>query len=283
MLARSARAPFGGAAARPAGAARWRGAVAPLRGGARAAPAPGRAAASLKDAAAVPVMDKGELTAFPEAAALYAVLDGDGAVQYIGLTRKINVTISNHLRDVPELTKAVKFELMPDAGREQMTAAWKAWMEEALAETGGVPPGNLPGEQRWQSRAARPKADIKLTAGKAINVPIETLIDQVVKSNKVVAFVKGTRSAPQCGFSHKMMTLLNDARADYEVVNVLDDFHNPGLREAIKSYSQWPTIPQLYVGGEFVGGSDIVEAMAASGELAEQLARSAGAGAPAAK
>lgn len=68
-----------------------------------------------------------------------------------------------------------------------------------------------------------------------------------------------------------MLTILNDMRTDYEVVNVLDDFHNPGLRDAIKEYSQWPTIPQLYVGGEFVGGSDIVEQMQASGELGEVL------------
>jgi Grx4 family monothiol glutaredoxin len=89
---------------------------------------------------------------------------------------------------------------------------------------------------------------------------------------QVVAFVKGTRSQPQCGFSYKMLTILNDARAEYEVVNVLDEFHNPGLREAIKGYSQWPTIPQLYIGGEFVGGSDIVEQMQASGELQQLLA-----------
>ena len=57
----------------------------------------------------------------------------------------------------------------------------------------------------------------------------------------------------------------------YDVVNVLDDFHNPGLRDAIKTYSAWPTIPQLYVGGEFVGGADIVEQMRDSGELAPLL------------
>jgi Grx4 family monothiol glutaredoxin len=88
---------------------------------------------------------------------------------------------------------------------------------------------------------------------------------------QVVAFIKGTRSQPQCGFSHKMLTMLNESRADYEVVNVLDDFHNPGLREAIKQYSMWPTIPQLYVSGEFVGGSDIVEEMQVSGELQKVL------------
>jgi glutaredoxin-related protein len=62
---------------------------------------------------------------------------------------------------------------------------------------------------------------------------------------QVVAFIKGTRSAPQCGFSYKMLQVLNDSRTEYEVLNVLDDFHNPGLRDAIKEYSQWPTIPQV--------------------------------------
>ncbi|KAF6254959.1 CGFS type glutaredoxin [Scenedesmus sp. NREL 46B-D3] len=223
--------------------------------------------ASLKDTPFTLVMEKGELAEFPEQPAVYAVYNKDDQIQYIGLTRKINVTVSNHLRDVPESTAAVRYELLPDASRDALTGAWKAWMEEALAATGGIPPGNAPGETKWQSRSAKPKADVKLTAGKAINVPIETLIDQVVKANKVVAFIKGTRSTPQCGFSYKMLSILNDMRTDYEVVNVLDDFHNPGLREAIKEYSQWPTIPQLYIGGEFVGGSDIVEQMVGNGEL----------------
>lgn len=115
--------------------------------------------------------------------------------------------------------------------------------------------------------------------------PMQNTSLQDLKSSlfhlQVVAFVKGSRSQPQCGFSYKMLTILNDLRTDYEVVNVLDDFHNPGLREAIKQYSQWPTIPQLYVSGEFVGGSDIVEQMQASGEL-QDLIKSASVAQPAA-
>ena len=95
----------------------------------------------------------------------------------------------------------------------------------------------------------------------------------MVRGNSVVAFIKGTRTAPQCGFSHKVLTILSEvAGPDFEVVNVLDDVYNPGLREAIKEYSQWPTIPQVYVAGEFVGGADIVEQMHGSGELRELLA-----------
>ena len=68
------------------------------------------------------------------------------------------------------------------------------------------------------------------------------------------------------------MAALDEAvpQGDYQVLNVLDEFHNPGLREAVKSFSQWPTIPQLYIAGEFVGGADIVEDMRASGELHKQ-------------
>lgn len=68
-----------------------------------------------------------------------------------------------------------------------------------------------------------------------------------------------------------MLQILNENKADFEVVNVLDDVYNPGLREAIKTYSQWPTIPQLYVKGEFVGGADIVEKMNGAGELQQLL------------
>jgi Grx4 family monothiol glutaredoxin len=134
----------------------------------------------------------------------------------------------------------------------------------------------MPGETKWQSRsvARATKAEIRLTAGKAINVPIEKLIDAVVKDNRIVVFAKGTRQQPACGFSYKMLNLLNTIKADYEVVNVLDEFYNPGLRDAIKNYSQWPTIPQLYIKGEFVGGADIAEQMFNSGEL-QQMVRTA--------
>ena len=62
---------------------------------------------------------------------------------------------------------------------------------------------------------------------------------------QVVAFIKGTRQQPQCGFSFKVLSILNDNKADYEVINVLDEQYNPGLRETLKTYSQWPTIPQV--------------------------------------
>ena len=89
-------------------------------------------------------------------------------------------------------------------------------------------------------------------------------IDRTVKSNDVVLFMKGTKAMPQCGFSSKVAGVLNYIGVDYADVNVLS---NEGVRQGIKDYSDWPTIPQLYVKGEFVGGCDIVTEMTLSGEL----------------
>ena len=93
-------------------------------------------------------------------------------------------------------------------------------------------------------------------------------IENYVKHNKVVLFIKGTPQQPMCGFSAKTVGALDSVTPDYVSVNVLDD---PEIREGIKVYSSWPTIPQLYIDGELVGGCDIVMGMLNSGELHEQL------------
>ena len=94
----------------------------------------------------------------------------------------------------------------------------------------------------------------------ALRARIETLLS----SNRIVLFMKGEPRAPQCGFSAKAIGALDALGVDYAHVDVLAD---PEIREGIKQYGQWPTIPQLYIGGELVGGSDIIEQMANSGEL----------------
>ena len=93
-------------------------------------------------------------------------------------------------------------------------------------------------------------------------------ITELVQSNPVVLFMKGNRHQPQCGFSASVVGMLDGLTSDYETFDVLSD---PELREGIKEFSDWPTIPQLYVKGEFMGGSDIVEEMFASGELRKAL------------
>ena len=96
----------------------------------------------------------------------------------------------------------------------------------------------------------------------------KTTIDTTVKSNDVVLFMKGTKSMPQCGFSSRVAGILNYMQIEFQDVNVLAD---PDIRQGIKDYSDWPTIPQLYVKGEFVGGCDIIVEMTLSGELDELL------------
>ena len=89
-------------------------------------------------------------------------------------------------------------------------------------------------------------------------------IDSLVKASPVVLFMKGTALFPQCGFSSRAVAILQHLNVEFETVDVLQD---QGIRQGIKAYSDWPTIPQLYVDGEFVGGSDIMMEMYESGEL----------------
>lgn len=89
-------------------------------------------------------------------------------------------------------------------------------------------------------------------------------IRETVEKNDVVLFMKGTKAMPQCGFSSRVAGVLNYMGVDFRDVNVLDD---ADIRQGIKEYSDWPTIPQLYVKGEFVGGCDIVTEMMLSGEM----------------
>ena len=94
-------------------------------------------------------------------------------------------------------------------------------------------------------------------------------IESIVKANDVVLFMKGSTLFPQCGFSSRAVAILDHLGVKYETVDVLAD---QDIRQGIKSYSDWPTIPQLYVKGEFVGGSDIMMEMFESGELQQLTA-----------
>jgi monothiol glutaredoxin len=90
----------------------------------------------------------------------------------------------------------------------------------------------------------------------------------MVEKNKVVLFMKGSKSFPQCGFSNAVVEVLKKEGIPFETVNVLADAE---IRQGIKDFSSWPTIPQLYVGGKFLGGCDIITEMHQSGELAKEL------------
>ena len=99
--------------------------------------------------------------------------------------------------------------------------------------------------------------------------PIFDRINEDITNNDVVLYMKGNAMFPQCGFSASVADILNYFKIEFETFDVLQD---DALRSGIKEFSDWPTIPQLYVKGEFVGGSDIIREMAANGELVELLA-----------
>ncbi len=100
------------------------------------------------------------------------------------------------------------------------------------------------------------------------NESIFTKIDNLVKNNNIVVFMKGTAEMPLCGFSARVVAILNHLKLDFVGINILED---EAMRQGIKDYSDWPTIPQLYIKGMFVGGCDIVKEMFENGELQSLL------------
>jgi monothiol glutaredoxin len=128
----------------------------------------------------------------------------------------------------------------------------------------------------WESRglAGVSRRTVRARVGaspaqKEEKMSIEQFIDNEVKSNDVVLFMKGTPQFPQCGFSGQVVQILDHIGVGYKGLNVLE---SADLRNGIKTYSNWPTIPQLYVKGEFVGGCDIIREMFQAGELQQLFA-----------
>jgi monothiol glutaredoxin len=96
----------------------------------------------------------------------------------------------------------------------------------------------------------------------------KTKIEQLLNQNKIMVFMKGSKLMPQCGFSNNVVQILNTLGVPYETVDILAE---PEIRQGIKEYSNWPTIPQIYINGEFVGGSDIAIELYQNGELQQMV------------
>ena len=97
---------------------------------------------------------------------------------------------------------------------------------------------------------------------------IKERIETLIKGNKILVFMKGTKLMPACGFSNNVVGILNTMGVSYETINILED---QDIRQGIKEYSNWPTIPQVYIDGEFIGGSDVMIELYQNGELQEKL------------
>ena len=214
--------------------------------------------------------------AIPATPGVYAIYDETEACQYIGLSRKVSASVKLHVFELPKQCAFARCASLPDADKSDLQAAWKAWMTQQLAATeGALPPGNTSGNALWTARKNRAsKPNLRLTKGDGDGVSdedVSKLCGDAVQNHRVVAFIKGTRAEPECGFSHRMCAMLDELLVDYETIDTLDEANNGNLRNVLKTFSDWPTIPQLYLDGELVGGHDILEEMHAQGELKEML------------
>lgn len=109
---------------------------------------------------------------------------------------------------------------------------------------------------------------ILLTLEKTMTPEVTEKIENLIKKNKVFVFMKGTKLMPMCGFSNNVVQILNSLGVPFETCDVLEDYE---IRQGIKEYSSWPTIPQVYINGEFVGGSDVMIELYQKGELQQLL------------
>mmetsp|Transcript_47619 Transcript_47619/g.110300 ORF Transcript_47619/g.110300 Transcript_47619/m.110300 type:complete len:423 (-) Transcript_47619:59-1327(-) len=235
-----------------------------------------------------------DVSGLPEAMGVYAVYDAESKLQYIGLSKQISKSVENHAQslgaEAGTLIASVKVLEMPDQPKEALKATWERWVKEHMDSGGEIPAGNLPenavgADRRWRSRASQGKPPLNLGGVRGITTMAEALeaVKEAVASHPVVLFMKGTPAMPQCGFSARSVGIMNSVGVPFDTVNVLDDVANTGVREAVKQFSNWPTIPQLFVNGELVGGADIIGEMYESGKLESALKSSPTSGSEVAK
>lgn len=216
-------------------------------------------------------------------AGVYGVYSNTGDLNFVASTKNVATALQTHLDNVDDpkinvfsVRMMTVDELTPEV-TEPLNMFAERWVM-ALHENGlPVPVGNTEEGAPW--RIAPHIADVSFSNTMAMpddETRVKAEIELILRDHRVVLFMKGTKTQPMCGFSRSVVDILTKATEDagqtFVCVNCLDGTKNGGLREGIKMYSNWPTIPQLYIDGDFVGGADIVEEMQDNGELAAALA-----------
>jgi len=207
---------------------------------------------------------------------VYGVYDRSGSLQYVASVKNISEAIDAHrvvLRDSERVHAvrmiAVEESEMKSVPLDELAENWVV----AHCSVTEPPVGNTDSSPEWRQvpRVGAENPNLYFSTGGFINA--ETEIMRILRMNKIVLFMKGTYDKPMCGFSQLALRSLNETagKNNFKVVDCLDAHKNPGLRDAIKTFSKWPTIPQLYINGDFVGGSDIVDNLAQSGELKQMV------------
>jgi Grx4 family monothiol glutaredoxin len=213
----------------------------------------------------------------PASPGIYAIYNDKKELQYVGLSRKISASIKMHCFELPAECGFAKVLPMEEATKVDLQDGWKRWVMAHVSESGGsLPPGNTPKNELWADRKKRgpSKPSLRLTNGMTPDMSFDALkpkIQEAIDEHKIVAFIKGTREEPECGYSHRVVNALNSLLLDFETVNVLDDKYNPNLLYVMKEFSDWPTIPQVYANKEFLGGHDIIVKMFEKGELKDAV------------
>lgn len=230
-----------------------------------------------------PISGDVDTSGLPSEMGVYGIFSEDEKLQYIGLSRDIAKSVKGHvealgIQDAGPLISSVYCLEMPGQSKDALKGTWERWIREYMDGGGEIPPGNLPesapgADPRWRSRGANSKPQLSLAGVRGITSMQEAYdaVAKSVKTHPVLLFMKGSPAMPQCGFSARASGMLREIGVPYDSVNVLDEAANPGVRDAVKKFGNWPTIPQLYVGGELLGGADIISEMYASGDLEAEL------------
>lgn len=222
--------------------------------------------------------------ALPEAWSLpgvYGIYDDAEVLMYVAAVHDVGSAIEVHRAVLPEEARSVRMMTVESEDEAPLGELAMNWVISHTQEGPGAPAGNLTdGGEAWrvseEELAGTGLEAVYFKPGARDAAGVKQEIMRLLRGYKVLLFMKGTRKSPQCGFSAATVDLLSrrlGGEDGFEVVDCLDDFRNPGLRDGIKNYSEWPTIPQVYINGDFVGGADLVQEMDASGELAKQLAQ----------
>lgn len=200
---------------------------------------------------------------------VYGVYDVGGALQYVAAVDDVRSALEQHRAVLcdPQRVHSVRMVTVPSTDDAPLGELAENWVM-THTKSAGAPPGNCDLAPEWLVETSEETGpDISFAEGSE-DEDAETEIMRILRQNRLVLFMKGTTEQPMCGFSRSTLMILQGiAGKELKVVDCLDSMRNPGLRQGIKDFSEWPTIPQFYVNGDFVGGCDIVQSMAASGEL----------------
>lgn len=207
---------------------------------------------------------------------VYGIYSSTSELQFVAASPNILASIGAHLKYVPNASEKVNSVRMitvdheGDAPLDKFAEGWVMALHESELD---LPPGNTDESPEWRIEPA--SANVYFSnglIGADLDARVEEEIKGILRDHKVVLFMKGTRDSPKCGFSKAVVDVLDRGVGDdFVCVDCLDNNRNDGLRNGIKKFSNWPTIPQLYVDGDFVGGADIIQEMEMNGELAAVL------------